>query len=112
VKTYTLGAFVGNDVICIHGFRCLGGVCVNAASIQFGEHSFYGSSIGEAPLGSTFINRVVGALRLTGAAVDALVGNLNCHICLSVKAVILQMLNTKIVTKVSLHHGAGTIHGF
>jgi hypothetical protein len=90
VETYALGAFVGNDVVCIHGFWCLGSVCINAASIQFSEHAFYGRSIGEAPLGSTFINRIVGALRLTRAAVDALVGNLNCHICLSVKAVILQ----------------------
>jgi hypothetical protein len=47
--------------------------------VHQGEGTFHGSSVSNGPLYSALVNRVVWALGLTGAAIDAFIGNLDGH---------------------------------
>jgi hypothetical protein len=80
VKAFALGAFIGNDKIHIHAAGCLRvrGIGFKAGAEAF-EHACQGGSIGKAPLGAAFVYSVIGAFRLAGPAVYALISYFNGH---------------------------------
>ena len=84
METDTFGAFIAYDKINVHALGGLGliGVGLDAAVTSL-VSAFYAGAVGETPLGSPFIDSVIGTFRFAGPAIDAFVGYLNCHVLLS-----------------------------
>jgi hypothetical protein len=79
VKALAFRAFVGNDIIGVYadGGVTLGGVYHGA--VEQRKRSFYAGTVRERPLYAAFVDRIVGALRFAGAAIDAFFSYLNSH---------------------------------
>ncbi len=73
METHAFRTLIGHDVIIFVGNWGLGSRGgYDSATVNF--YLFQRSAIGPTPLSTTFINRIVGAFRFAGTAVDALVG--------------------------------------
>ncbi len=79
MKALAFCAFVGRDVVSIHGARLMSLGSLGRRAVHPDKCSFYCCSISNCPLHAAFINRVIRTLRLAGAAVNALVSYLNSH---------------------------------
>ena len=79
MKTLAFRTLIGSDIIRIYadGGIALGGV--NYGAVEQRKGSFYAGTVCECPLYAAFVDRIVGALRFTGAAIDAFFSDLNSH---------------------------------
>ena len=70
---------IRSDIISIYadGGIALGGVYYGA--VEQRKRSFYTGTVGECPLYAAFVDRIIGALRFAGAAIDAFFSYLNSH---------------------------------
>ncbi len=80
VKAHTLGALIrGNEIYFITDGH-LKFVGVHFFSGRQGNLTLQRGAIAVLPFLGAFVNRSIGALGLTGSAIDALVGYNDCHI--------------------------------
>jgi hypothetical protein len=80
MESYAFGALVAYDEVKVHRLRRLRGirVCFYAAVLA-GVQALHACAVCESPLRAAFVDRIIRTLGLAGAAIDALVGYLNCH---------------------------------
>jgi hypothetical protein len=81
MEALAFGAFIGNDIIGVDadGRIALGGV--DGGTVQQGKGSLDAAAIGDGPFYTAFIDSVIGALGLAGAAVYAFFCYFNSHFC-------------------------------
>src|SRR5690606_9004611 len=80
VEAHALGAFVGHYIVDLiaHGFLYL--LRVHFLAIGQDHVPLQGSAVTVSPFIGTFINCIIGAFRLAGATIDALIRYNYCHI--------------------------------
>lgn len=79
VKAHAFGAFVRYDEIIIGLHRFVALVGIDHGAIFQGIGPIDRIPVADGPFDPAFINRIIGALRFTGAAIDAFVGYSDCH---------------------------------
>jgi hypothetical protein len=79
MKTLTLGTLIGSNVIGVGCDRLVFLASVHYRSIHQGKGSLNGGAIGNSPLYSPFVYRVIGTLGLAGTAVDTFFCDLDGH---------------------------------
>ncbi len=79
VKSHTFGAFVRYDEIIIGFHRLIALVGIYDRAIFQGIGPIDRVAVADGPFDPAFIDRIIGALRFTGAAIDAFIGYSDCH---------------------------------
>jgi hypothetical protein len=79
VKTLALGAFVGYDIVDIDADGSIALVGIDDCAIQEGKGAFYAATVGNGPFDTAFVDGIIGAFGLAGAAVDTFFCYLNSH---------------------------------
>ena len=79
MEALAFGTFIRSDVVSIYGPGLMAGFGIGMGAVELHEIAFYSGPVGNGPFHAAFINGIVRAFRLTGAAVDTFVGYLNGH---------------------------------
>jgi hypothetical protein len=79
MEALTFCAFIGNDIISVDADGCIALAGVDGGTIQEGKRSLDAATVGDGPFHTTFVDGVIGALGLAGAAVDTFFCYLNSH---------------------------------
>src|SRR6478736_4774771 len=79
MEALALRALIGRDIISIHGSGLMTLSCLGQRSIHLDESALDGGAIRDGPLNTTFINGIIRAFRLAGAAIDTFIRYLDSH---------------------------------
>ena len=81
MESLALGTFVGNDVVDVDADGRIALTGIDDGTIEQGKGAFNTAAIGYSPFYTAFVDGIVGALGLAGAAVDAFFCYLDSHFC-------------------------------
>jgi hypothetical protein len=79
MKTLAFRAFIGSDIIRIYADGSIAFGSVYYGAVEQRKRSFYAGTVCDCPLYAAFVDRIIGALRFAGAAIDAFFSYLNSH---------------------------------
>jgi hypothetical protein len=80
VEAGALGAFVGSDVIHIHAVWFLRLSCIGSdTGISSFVLSYDLGAVGKTPFGAAFVDGIIRAFRLAGAAINAFIRDFYSH---------------------------------
>lgn len=79
MKTDTLRAFIGYDVVDVHLLRCLRSGGIGTVAAESCKHALHRGAIGKAPFCSAFVYGIVRTFGLTRPTIDAFVSDLDGH---------------------------------